>query len=80
MSDALQLLGAALVLLPFAWSQLGPLPVESTRYLALNCAGAALLAVLALTHRQWGFLLLEGSWALVSLHGLVAHTRRTPQP
>lgn len=79
MSAALQLLGAVLVLLPFAWSQLGALRVESAAYLTLNLAGASLLAALALIDRQWGFLLLEGSWALVSLRGLVALARSSPR-
>jgi hypothetical protein len=32
----------------------------------LNLIGAAILAVLAAHERQWGFLLLEASWALVA--------------
>ncbi len=72
MSQALQLLGAGLILVPFAWAQLGDLDTGSKPYLALNLAGSALLAALALSSRQWGFLLLEGSWALVSLRSLLA--------
>ena len=37
--------------------------------------GSAVLAVLAFEERQWGFLLLEGSWALVSLWGVIARAR-----
>jgi hypothetical protein len=36
------------------------------------------LAVLAYHERQWGFLLLEGVWALVSAYGFVARRRGTP--
>ena len=44
----------------------------------LFCAGAAVLVVLAYHERQWGFLLLEGVWALVSAYGFVARRRGTP--
>ena len=65
-----QVVGAVLILIPFAWSQLGRLGTASTLYLALNFVGSGLLAVLALHEQQWGFLLLEGSWALVAAWSL----------
>jgi hypothetical protein len=73
-SDALQVLGAIAILVPFAWSQLGSLRTTSVAYLGLNLAGSALLAALALLDRQWGFLLLEGSWAVVAAWGLARRT------
>jgi hypothetical protein len=45
----------------------------------LNLAGATALAILAWREEQWGFLLLEGVWALVSAVALVTRVRR-PQP
>jgi hypothetical protein len=39
-------------------------------YLILNLAGSAVLAADAAAGSQWGFLLLEGEWAVVSLVGL----------
>jgi len=81
----LQVFGALLVLVAFAASQAGRLDPTSVLYLLLNLVGAALLAVLALLDRDWGFLLLEGVWALVSLAGLVRAGRhrtfrRPPRP
>lgn len=64
--DVIQLFGAILVLLPFAWAQLGSLDPYGIPYLTFNLAGSAILAVLALLHQQWGFLLLEGVWAITS--------------
>ena len=37
--------------------------------------GAAILAVLAFQSQRWGFVLLEGVWALVSLWGIAALLR-----
>jgi hypothetical protein len=75
MLQLLQLVGAMMVLAGFAMVQFGVVRATATGYLALNLAGSAILAVLALRERQWGFLLLEGVWALVSAHGLLAAAR-----
>lgn len=72
MSPAAQVLGAVLILSGFAGTQFRLLRANSYRYLALNFAGSAILAVLALDDRQWGFVLLESVWAVVSLWGIIA--------
>jgi hypothetical protein len=74
-----QIAGSLLILAAFAASQAGRLPIDSQRYLVLNFIGSAILAVLAWMDQQWGFLLLEGVWAVVSLWSLVQLLRgRTP--
>jgi hypothetical protein len=77
MLDVLQVLGAVCVLVPFVWSQVGPLSPRSRAYLAANLAGATILAALALAGRDWGFLLLEGTWAAVAALGLRRLTARS---
>jgi hypothetical protein len=42
----------------------------------LNLMGAAILTVSAVTHRQWGFLLLQSVWAIVALWGLLGLVRQ----
>jgi hypothetical protein len=74
-----QVAGSLLILAAFAASQAGRLPIDSQLYLGLNFVGSAVLAVLAWIDQQWGFLLLEGVWAIVSLWSLAQLIRgRTP--
>jgi hypothetical protein len=75
LEQLLQLVGAILVLAGFTLAQVRVLDPQSLPYLVLNAVGAAILATLALIGEQWGFLLLEGVWTIVSVAGLVA--RRT---
>ena len=75
MADLVQVLGALLILVPFARQQLRGLSTASAAYLWPNLLGSAVLAVLAAVGEQWGFLLLEVVWALVALRGLVLLVR-----
>jgi hypothetical protein len=70
-----QLLGAILVLAAFTLAQYRVLDPQSISYLVLNTVGAGILAALAFEEEQWGFLLLEGVWTLVSLAGLIRRLR-----
>ncbi len=63
--------GALAILAAFLLAQQGRLLTTSRVYLILNLIGSALLAVLAILNRQWGFVLLEAAWAVISFVGLV---------
>jgi hypothetical protein len=64
-------MGALLILAGFILSQTNRLDAASYAYLLLNLVGGAILAVLAFQGQRWGFVLLEGVWALVALAGLI---------
>ena len=71
MDQVVQLIGAVLILAAFMAAQQRRLATDSAVYLALNAAGAALLAVVAVLDRDIGFTLLEATWTVVSTIGLV---------
>jgi hypothetical protein len=80
MNQVFSLVGAFLILLPFAASQLGRLATQSVIYQVLNLVGSATLTVVAILERQYGFLLLEGVWAIMSGIGLVNVLRGKATP
>ena len=70
-------LGSLLVLVAYVASQFGWLSVKSLAFAYANIVGSGILAVVATLEAQWGFLLLEGAWASVSL---VAVMRQRAKP
>lgn len=70
MPQLVQVVASLLILLAFGLAQAGRMGQHSRAYLVLNVVGSGVLAAAALIGRQWGFLLLEGAWAVVSAVGL----------
>ena len=80
MSQVIQVLGSLLILAAFAGAQRGFLSPTSYPYLVLNLVGSVVLAVLAAHEHQWGFLLLEACWALVTASTLARSVRGPGAP
>jgi hypothetical protein len=70
-AQIVQLIGALPILAAFVAAQLNRLDTRSKLYLSLNVMGSAVLGVIALVEAQWGFLLIETVWGLVSLWTLI---------
>jgi len=77
--DTVQILGSLLILAAFVAALAKRLDQSSYLYLGANAIGSTALAVEAAISSEWGFLLLEGSWAAVSLFSLVRTTLAKPR-
>ena len=64
-------LGSLLVLVAYMARQFGYLSAKGLANSYANIVGSGILAAVATLEAQWGFLLLEGAWAAVSLVAVV---------
>lgn len=81
MLQLISVLGALAILAAYAANLLGWLQPSNLWYSVANLLGSAVLMVVAVVDRQLGFIILEGTWALVSLWGIFSALRakRVPQ-
>jgi hypothetical protein len=75
MDQVIQVIGALMILIAYAAAQTGRWSTDGRVYLWLNEIGSVILAVLAAMTQNWGFLLLEGVWAIVTAHSLLKRRR-----
>jgi hypothetical protein len=75
MLQVVSVLGALAILAAYAANQLRLIGPSNLSYSAMNLVGSAVLTVIAVIEVQWGFILLEGVWAIVSLWGMITILR-----
>lgn len=68
--QVVSLAGAAMILAAFAAQQAGRLRPTEPVYLLPNFVGSAILAYFAVEAGNLGLIVLEGTWALISLWSL----------
>ncbi len=74
----MQVVGAVFILIAFAAIQRGTLEPHARSYLILILVGGLVLGWVAVVEKDWGFLLLETVWSVVSAWGLVQVQRGKP--
>ena len=80
MLQVISVLGALAILGAFAANLFGWIQPSNLWYSVANLLGSAVLTVVAVVDRQLGFILLEGTWALVSLWGIFSTLRGRQVP
>jgi hypothetical protein len=78
MYDVVQIVGSLLILAAFVAALLGRIDQSNYSYLIANALGSAVLAVTAIISREWGFILLEGVWALMSVYSIARKAAGRP--
>lgn len=71
----IQIVGALLNMGAFALLHFEIAPSSALRYLIPNWLGSVLLVATAYVDRQWGFLMLEGAWVVVTGYAISARLR-----
>ena len=75
MEQTIAIAGAVMILAAYGANQRGWLAPTRPLYNVLNLVGSVILAAIAWLGGQWGFLLLEGVWALITVPPLVRSLR-----
>ena len=75
MEQAISIAGAVVILVAYGANQAGWLDRTRPLYSVLNLVGSVILTVVAYRSAQWGFVLLEGVWAVISVPPLIRSVR-----
>ena len=70
-NDLIGSIGVGLVLLAYFLNVSKLIPENGKLYFVLNIIGAALACYASLLINYWPFVILEGTWTLVSIYGLM---------
>ncbi|CAN5852535.1 hypothetical protein BH11BAC4_BH11BAC4_18540 [soil metagenome] len=76
LADGIGTLGVTLLLIAFLLNLLNKISQKSLSYILLNCIGAALACLASLLIRYIPFVILEGTWTMVSVIALINYTRK----
>ncbi len=75
MLQIISVVGALAILGAYVANQFRLIGPSNMSYSVMNFLGSTVLTVIAVIEVQWGFILLEAVWALVSLWGIITLLR-----
>lgn len=70
-NDIMGSIGVGLILIAYFLNTEKLLPADGKLYYVLNIIGAALACYASFLINYWPFVILEGTWTLVSIYGLM---------
>ena len=74
-NDLIGTLGVGLILMAYFLNTARLLPKDQKLFFTLNIIGAALACYASFLINYWPFVILEGTWTLVSIYGLMKAMR-----
>ncbi len=74
-NDIIGTIGVGLILVAYFLNTEKLLPKDGKFYYVLNAIGASLACYASLLINYWPFVILEGTWTLVSIYGLMKSMR-----
>ena len=74
-NDIIGTIGVALILIAYFLNTEALIPINGKFFYVINIIGAALACYASYLISYWPFVILEGTWMLVSLYGLMRAMR-----
>ncbi len=77
--DLIGIIGVGIILLAYFLQIVSVISAKSKLFLALNIIGSALACYASILINYWPFVILEGTWCIVSIFGLIKYFRKPTQ-
>ena len=78
--QAISFAAAMMILVAYVGQQMKWMDPRSALYNLLNIVGSAILAYIALFPFKLGFVVLEGTWVLISIYAMIRNWRERTNP
>ncbi|MEI2755470.1 MAG: hypothetical protein V9F46_03345 [Chitinophagaceae bacterium] len=69
LSDLIGIFGVALILIAYFLNVIGKLTSDNKIFITLNILGSGIACLASYMIKYWPFVILEGTWFLVSIYG-----------
>ncbi|HUM97211.1 MAG TPA: hypothetical protein PK275_05100 [Chitinophagaceae bacterium] len=69
LSDIIGIFGVALILIAYFLNVIGKLTSDNKIFITLNILGSGIACLASYMIKYWPFVILEGTWFLVSIYG-----------